>query len=258
MVTTIVWLIIGAAFSAALPIGLLLWWRRTRQARLLPFFVGALIWFVFAGTLEQLLHSAVLLGDNALARAITGNPYLYMVYGGLAAGLFEETGRYVAFRWLINKRRYPERDTAVTYGIGHGGIEAMLTLGATYATMIVVAFYLRHGNQSAALATMGGSAEALSTYTAALGQLTTGTVLLAMAERAGAMILHLALSLFVFLAARDRLAVPRPAVASYNFTCGYHITFHPFPASRSFCPKGAVGGGTPTLPREGDTDCDWL
>ena len=204
MVTTIVWLIIGAAFSAALPIGLLLWWHRTRQARLLPFFVGALIWFVFAGTLEQLLHSAVLLGDNALARAITGNPYLYMVYGGLAAGLFEETGRYVAFRWLINKRRYPERDTAVTYGIGHGGIEAMLTLGATYATMIVVAFCLRHGNQSAALATMGGSAEALSTYTAALGQLTTGTVLLAMAERAGAMTLHIALSIFVFLAARDR------------------------------------------------------
>ena len=59
MVTTIVWLIIGAAFSAALPIGLLLWWRRTRQARLLPFFVGALIWFVFAGTLEQLLHMAL-------------------------------------------------------------------------------------------------------------------------------------------------------------------------------------------------------
>lgn len=206
MVTTatLVWLVIGAVFAFALPIGLLVWWRKTRKAKLLPFFVGALIWFVFAGTLEQLLHSAVLLGDHALARAIAGSPYLYMLYGGLAAGVFEETGRYVAFRWLIGKRRYPERDTAVTYGIGHGGIEAMLTLGTAYATMIVIALYLRHGNQPAALAMLGGSAEALSTYIAALGQLTPGTVLLAMIERGGGMILHIALSIFVFLAVRDR------------------------------------------------------
>ncbi|MBR3560598.1 MAG: YhfC family intramembrane metalloprotease [Oscillospiraceae bacterium] len=204
MVTTatLVWLAIGAVFSFALPIGLLIWWRKTRKAKLAPFFVGALIWFVFAGTLEPLLHSAALLGDHALARAIAGSPYLYMLYGGLAAGIFEETGRYVAFRWLIGKRRNPERDTAVTYGIGHGGIEAMLTLGATYATMIVVALFLRRGDQSAALAMMG--AETMSTYLAALGQLTPGTALLAMFERAGAMILHIALSIFVFLAARDR------------------------------------------------------
>lgn len=185
MVTTIVWLIIGAAFSAALPIGLLLWWRKTRKARLLPFFVGAAVFVVFALLLETLLHQACVFGDNALARAIAGSPYLYMVYGGLAAGLFEETGRYVAFRWIINKRRYPERDAAVTYGIGHGGIEAVLTLGATYAVYVI---QLLSGTMDAGL----------------LQSITPGTVLLAMFERGGAIILHIALSIFVFLAARDR------------------------------------------------------
>ena len=206
MVTTatLVWLVIGAVFAFALPISLLVWWRKTRKAKLLPFFVGAAVFVVFALVLETLLHQVCVFGDNAVSRAINANPYLYMLYGGLAAGLFEETGRFVAFRWLIGKRRYPERDTAVTYGIGHGGIEAMLTLGTAYATMIVIALYLRHGNQPAALAMMGGSAEALSTYIAALGQLTPGTVLLAMVERGGAMTLHIALSIFVFLAARDR------------------------------------------------------
>ena len=201
---TLVWLLLGAAFAFALPIGLLVWWRRTRRAKLLPFFVGAAVFVVFALVLETLLHQVCVFGDNAVSRAISANPYLYMLYGGLAAGVFEETGRYIAFRWLIGKRRYPERDTAVTYGIGHGGIEAMLTLGTAYATMIVIALYLRHGNQSAALAMLGGSAEALSTYIAALGQLTPGTVLLAMIERGGGMILHIALSIFVFLAVRDR------------------------------------------------------
>ena len=206
MVTTatLVWLCIGAVFAFALPIGLLVWWRKTRKAKLLPFFVGALIWFMFAGTLEQLLHSAVLLGDNALARAIAGSPYLYMLYGGLAAGIFEETGRYVAFRWLIGKRRYPGRDTAVTYGIGHGGIEAMLILGATYATYLVLALCWNRGNEPAALALAGGSAEALSMYRTALEQLTPGMCAVAMLERAGTLLFHIALSIFVFLAARDR------------------------------------------------------
>lgn len=206
MVTTatLVWLVIGAVFAFALPISLLVWWRKTRKAKLLPFFVGAAVFVVFALVLETLLHRVCVLDYNAVSRAINANPYLYMLYSALAAGVFEETGRYVAFRWIIGKRRYPERNTAVTYGIGHGGIEAMLTLGTTYATMIVIALYLRHGNQPAALDMMGGSAEALSAYIAALGQLTPGTVLLAMLERGGAMILHIALSIFVFLAVRDR------------------------------------------------------
>ena len=201
---TLVWLCIGAVFGFALPIGLLLWWRKTRKAKLLPFFVGALVWIVFAGVLEQLLHSVVLLGDNAAARAVNGNVYLYMLYGGLAAGLFEETGRYVAFRWLLPKKRYPERDTAVTYGVGHGGIEALLTLGVTYATYALLSAFYRAGNASAAMALTGGDAMALASSLGALGQITAGSVLLAVLERAGAMILHIALSCFVFLAARDK------------------------------------------------------
>jgi len=201
---TLVWLILGATFAFALPLGVLVWWRETRKAKLLPFFVGAAVFVVFALVLETLLHQVCVFGDNAVSRAINANPYLYMLYGALAAGIFEETGRCVAFRWLIGKRRYPERDTAVTYGIGHGGIEAMLTLGVTYAGMFILALYLRHGNQPAALAMMGGDAEALSTYIATLEQFTPGTVLLEMIERGGAMILHIALSIFVFLAVRDK------------------------------------------------------
>lgn len=206
MVTTatLIWLCIGAVFGFALPVGLLLWWRKTRHAKLLPFFVGALIWIVFAGVLEQLLHGAVLFGDSALVRAINGNAYLYMLYGGLAAGVFEETGRYVAFRWVLWKRRFPERDTAVTYGIGHGGIEAMLTLGAVYiADLLLVVFYLG-GNYAPAMALAGGDAMKLAEALAQIAAITPGAVLVAMLERAGALILHIALSLFVFLAARDR------------------------------------------------------
>ena len=201
---TLVRLMIGAAFAFALPVALLVWWRRTRRARLAPFFVGAAVFAVFALGLETLAHRVFIFGDNAVSHAVNASAVLYMLYGGFAAGLFEETGRYVAFRRLLPARRYPGRDTAVTYGIGHGGIEAMLTLGVTYAGLTVLALCLRRGDQSAALAMMGGDAGVLSAQIAALGQLTPGTVLLAMLERGAAMILHIALSVFVFLAARDR------------------------------------------------------
>ena len=206
MVTTatLIWLCIGAVFGFALPIGLLVRWRKTRHAKPAPFFVGALIWVVFAGALESLLHSAVLVGDNALARAINGSAYLYMLYGGLAAGVFEETGRYVAFRWILRKSRFPERDTAVTYGIGHGGVEAMLTLGVTYAAYVLLALLYLYGSYSAALALSGGDTMTLAAAFGTLAQITPEACVLAMLERAAAMLLHIALSIFVFLAARDK------------------------------------------------------
>jgi len=201
---TIVCLFIAAACCFALPIGAVIHWRRTRKARWLPFLVGALTFILFAMVLEPLLHRVCILGDNPVARAIGANPYLYMLYGGLAAGVFEETGRYVALRWVIGKRRCPERDTAVSYGIGHGGIEALLTVGSSLMLLAVLGLLYRSGGAEAALALTGGDRAALDTMLASLGQFTFGSCLLNVLERAAAMLLHIALSIFVFLAVRDR------------------------------------------------------
>ncbi len=200
----VVWIVITAAWCILLPVGVLIWWRKTRKAKLTPFFVGALVFIVFAQVLEGLTHQFCLYGDNSVARAINANPYLYMLYGALAAGVFEETGRYVAFRVLLSKRRFPGRDTAVTYGIGHGGIESILLIGVTFALYAAIALLQRSGDFMSALALTKGDAAALSQITGQIGQLTPGLCLLTMLERTVALLLHIALSCFVFLAARDR------------------------------------------------------
>lgn len=202
--STVLWLCAAALFAFALPIGTLLWWRGTHGAKLTPFFVGALAFVLFALVLEPMLHRFCVMGDNAVARAINANPYLYMLYGGLAAGVFEETGRYVSFRLLLRKQRFPERDTAVVYGVGHGGIEAMLLLGVTYGLYAATALFLRSGNYVAALALAGGEAGDVAMMLGRLSQLTPGLCAVAMIERASAFVLQIALSCFVFLAARDR------------------------------------------------------
>ncbi len=199
----IIWLIVCAAWCILMPVGVLISWRRTRKAKLTPFFVGALVFIVFAQVLEGLLHRTVLLGDNPAARAINANPYLYMLYGALAAGVFEETGRYFAFRVLLSKKRFPERDTAVTYGIGHGGIESILLVGVTFALYAAVALLSRSGDYASARALTKGDAAALAQLVGQTAQYTPGFCLLTMLERVSAMLMHIGFSIYVFLAARD-------------------------------------------------------
>ena len=43
----------AAAFCALLPIGILIWWRRTERTRLLPARWGALTFLLFARCLEM-------------------------------------------------------------------------------------------------------------------------------------------------------------------------------------------------------------
>ena len=74
--SAVVWLAAAAAWCSLLPVGLLIWWRRTRKAKLLPALAGALVFVVFALVLEALLHNVCVRGDNPVARAITASPWL--------------------------------------------------------------------------------------------------------------------------------------------------------------------------------------
>ncbi|MBO4446172.1 MAG: YhfC family intramembrane metalloprotease [Clostridia bacterium] len=86
--------------------------------------IGALVFFVFAYVLESLMHVLVLKGPG---KGITESIWLYALYGGLAAGIFEETGRFVAMKKVMKKPLI--KQNSVMYGIGHGGIE-MILVGA--------------------------------------------------------------------------------------------------------------------------------
>lgn len=95
----------------------------------------------------------------------------------LSAGLFEEVGRYVGYRWLM---RTEEKTWAkgVMYGLGHGGIEAMLLVGGmallglvnlvALASMDISALPLDDA-QRAQLDAQLGAVQALPAWTPLLG-----------------------------------------------------------------------------------------
>ena len=207
----------AAAFCVLLPVGVLIWWRRTERARLLPALWGALTFLLFARGLEAGLHYLCILSDNAVSRVILSSPWLYMLYGALAAGIFEECGRFFMYKTVM--RREDRRAAAVTAGIGHGGIEAIFVSAVSLALYFVSALYWNAGDTDALLK-LAGSVEAVQTLAASFGKYTVGYCVLACFERVSAMLLHISLSVFVFAAARSR--AKRGYLA---FAIGLHAIF---------------------------------
>ena len=196
---SILFMALATLFAFAAPIVLLIYYKR-KGAEILPFFIGCAVFIVFALILEALAHKLILKGS--LGQTIQGNILLYALYGGLAAGVFEETGRYLAFRTVLKKRLGTDRN-ALMYGAGHGGIEAILLLGFAYISNIVMSVLINAGQTDLLTATAAGeAAEQLKAILDSLVTTAPWTYLLAIVERAVAITTHICLSVLVFFSVK--------------------------------------------------------
>ena len=162
--------------------------------------VGAACFALFALVLEQLCHLLV----RTFFPAVLSHTAAYVIYGALAAGLFEETARLVGLRYLC--RRTPEALTGFAYGVGHGGLEAVYIGVLGMVNDLAVAAALNAGGAEALLA--GIPAEQLplaKSQLAALAGTPAPVFLAAGAERLITMALHIALSMLVWMAVTKRL-----------------------------------------------------
>ncbi|HET7657240.1 MAG TPA: YhfC family glutamic-type intramembrane protease, partial [Bacillales bacterium] len=101
---SIVFMAISDILAIGVPIAVLIYFYRKFHVSWKPILVGALIFFVFSQILEKLLHVYVL-RINPETIALMKNHYILAIYGGLAAGVFEEFGRFFGFRYLLGKYR---------------------------------------------------------------------------------------------------------------------------------------------------------
>lgn len=172
----------------AAPLGIMHYLHK-RGGAWTAFLIGAGTFVLFAMILEQLLHGLVLF--SKVGAVIQGNIWLYGLYGGLAAGIFEETGRFLAFRFVLRSRQ--DRITSLAYGIGHGGIEAFLAVGLRMIYKLIMG--LTYAN-----------AEALPSETAAIIEtllaIPDDLILWSGFERLTAIALHMVLSVLVFASVR--------------------------------------------------------
>ncbi len=116
-----------ACLSFILPVFCAVLWKVRTKKSIVPVFTGMMIFVTFGIVFKSVPNMIFTTSDNPVSKFITGNTWAYALYAGLAAGILEEVGRYVGYKMFIPRHDYKE--AAVSYGIGHGGIECIIVLG---------------------------------------------------------------------------------------------------------------------------------
>lgn len=208
------------AFGIVFPLAVAAWWIKTRKEKVTTVLIGAATWFVFAIILESIPKLILFNPALSIGKTVMGNVILYTVIGALLAGIFEETGRLIAFKTLLKKRT--NRETAISHGIGHGGFEALYILVLTgvqymiYAVMINAGAFQDIIEQTAAT---GVDVSALQALPAQLMAITPATSLVSLVERIFAILLHVGLSILVFY------AVKKAKMGIYVLAIALHALF---------------------------------
>ena len=191
---------VNALIGIAVPIVLAWWITRKRRASWRSVLTGAGVFILFALILESLVHQVVLKGPHG--PAILGNTLYYALYGGLMAGLFEETGRFVCMKLVLRRDPSAPR-TAVAYGIGHGGIEMLVIFGVTMVSNLTISVLMNAGMIDTILATVPEANRAqVAGQFAQLETLGISTLLTGLWERFSAIVLQIGLSIIVWTAVR--------------------------------------------------------
>lgn len=188
---SIAFMMVAALAGIAIPVGLYLYFRKRHGADRMPFWIGCIIFPVFALGLEQLAYLAMKHWGFWLN--VQSNIFAYGAFAGMMAGLFEETGRYFGFAVLLRKKRGKDIN-GLMYGAGHGGIEAVLVMSLAMVSNLVFALSVNAGTADPSMASIA----------AQLAGIAPVTFLVSIVERIGAVALHISLSVLVWFAVKNR------------------------------------------------------
>lgn len=189
-------LIASILFAIGLPVVLVVFFKKKFGISLYVLLIGLATFLAFALVLENIPH-VYFLTLNSTTSEWLKNPWMYMLYGGLMAGLFEETGRLIMMKYVLKK--YRDWKDGLSFGLGHGGFEAAVLVGISSISTLVMAIMINNGSFDS-LASMNPSLQM------AKDQLTGSSVLIWLGgiERVSALAIQLGLSILVLYGVKNR------------------------------------------------------
>jgi uncharacterized membrane protein YhfC len=195
---TFMW--VSAFISFLFPIILLVYFRRRDKISYKVLAVGALTFIVFSQVFEKILH-VVVINNNLFP-----NPIAFGIYGAFAAGIFEEIGRF-AFIKLFLKKHTAWKD-GIAFGVGHGGIEAILIGVIANVQNIAYAMLINSGTFDQILLAQVGNNEAAKQSILQLKNTLVNTAptmfSLGWIERVFAVTLHIGFTMLILYAVKYR------------------------------------------------------
>ena len=206
--SSLLFMLLTAVLGIALPLITAIIWCKKKHEPFTTVLIGAATFLLFAIVIEKPLQALVISLDSPVSQFVNARPVLWGIIVGLFPGVFEETGRFVAFKTVLRKRK--QRETGLSHGIGHGGFEALFILGITYIEYFVFAIMLNQGSfvelmiepvkdtlTPEVVKQITGIVEQITTFSAA-------TIGVALVDRLIAVLYHIGASIMVFYAVKDK------------------------------------------------------
>ena len=203
---TLVMLGIGAVIFLVVPIIIAIIWKKKKNEPFTTVIIGAAAFLLFV-TVEKVIQSFFIMDSTPMGAFINARPVLWAFTVGFFPGLFEETGRLVAFKTLLKKRQ--QRETSISYGLGHGGVaEVSVIMTYTMISYIAYAALINSGEIATVLEQVRELApNQLSQIEDLIKQLTefsAMSLVTMIIERVFAVLFHTGASIMVFYACKDK------------------------------------------------------
>lgn len=124
--------------SALLPVTIVLILCLQKKGYWKPVLFGAITFFVFQILIRIPILQLVLPQMDWYLKLQASDYFLYSIFLGSTAALFEEVGRFVVIK-LFLKKHHTFTD-GLAFGIGHGGIEALLFAGINSLVVVLLSY----------------------------------------------------------------------------------------------------------------------
>lgn len=201
---SIIFMTVSLIISFLYPITIYLYASKKYRTPFMPVIIGASVFILF-GVIVKGVVTGLLIIIPGVHDKIKSIPVLYAFVAALLADFFEETGRFVAFWFLNKKNKCEDTGTAIAFGVGHGGIEAILMVGIAMLNSLLLAMTINFAGADSVIAGLEG--DTLKSVVEGINELTRTNSLLFLTsgfERFVAISFHVAASVLVFMAVTDK------------------------------------------------------
>lgn len=193
---SIIFCAIATVLTIVLPLaGILLYTRKHLGEKMLLYWLLGATGFFITQIVIRVPLLTVLQTQPWFIRLQTNHLALYGFLLAFTAGLFELAGRFAVAMWMKKKGNLTFH-RSIAAGLGHGGIEAMLLVGSSYASYLVLMLMINGGTFENLIAE-GVDASQMYMIRDILINQAPGLYLLGVYERILTMTAHLGMSVLV-------------------------------------------------------------
>ncbi len=196
--SVIAMIILDLFICFVLPIIVFVFIQRKYKKTFKSFILGALAFFISQIVLRIPIINSLLPQFAWYNVFQIKYPYLYWIFLGLTAGIFEEIGRLILIKLFMKKnQRFID---GITFGLGHGAIEAMIITGLSFVNILIFSIMINTGTFEANLSNLPQTTVSAIYYQCT--SLTSLNTILGGIERIIAMGIHIGLTMIIFKGVR--------------------------------------------------------